>query len=135
MGDVAGIYARYICHGDGLLCHIVDTLRVAVFVHRRRGVGDVGSPGAEDDNRSRLLQVGVSVSDRIQVDLQHDRDLEVQIGDKVALKLNKVKAKLKVRDDLATMPFSDDDERDAVEEQLFREIDEGDDDNENTKTL
>jgi hypothetical protein len=59
---------------------------------------------------------------------------QVEIGDRVALKLDKVKAKLKVREDLEKMPFSDDDERDAVEEELFREIDEGDDD-ENTKTL
>lgn len=62
------------------------------------------------------------------------RRQQVVIGDRVALKLDKVETRLQIRDRLAQMPFEDDDERDAVEQELLREIEEGDDDG-NGKTL
>lgn len=62
------------------------------------------------------------------------RRQQVVIGDRVALKLDKVETRLQIRERLAQMPFEDDDERDAVEQELLREIEEGDDDG-NGKTL
>ncbi len=62
------------------------------------------------------------------------RKQQVEIGDKVALKLDKVETRLRIRERLDSMSL-DPDERELLEAELISEIEEGDNDHENAKTI
>jgi hypothetical protein len=59
---------------------------------------------------------------------------QVAIGDKVALKLDKIETRLNIRERLEQMPL-DQDERELLEEELISEIEDGDGESENGKTI
>lgn len=59
---------------------------------------------------------------------------QVAIGDKVALKLDKIETRLNIRERLEKMPL-DQDEREMLEQELIGEIEEGDETHENVRTI
>lgn len=61
------------------------------------------------------------------------RRQRVQDQDKVDLKIDKIETRLQIRERLQKLPL-DDDERDMLEQELFREIEEGED-NDTAKTI
>ncbi len=62
------------------------------------------------------------------------RKQQVAIGDRVALKLDKIETRLNIRERLEQMSL-DEDERQMLEEEMIGEIEEGDESHENVRTI
>jgi hypothetical protein len=62
------------------------------------------------------------------------RKQQVAIGDRVALKLDKIETRLNIRERLEQMSL-DEDERQMLEEEMIGEIEEGDENHENVRTI
>ena len=75
MGNVDRIDSRRIRHGDGLLSQALHPLCLPRHIDGRRPLGHVGAARPQNDDGAGLLQVRISVPDRVQIDFQGDGDL------------------------------------------------------------